>query len=299
MRGAVGEDFAVLCRLSGDEYVPGGLDLAQTREIAKILAAEGADALHVSACNAASGYLNHPPYYVDEGVFLHLAQGVKEVVDIPVIAVGRIRTPQLAAKVLAEGRADLVAMGRALIADPELPNKARAGRLDEIIPCVSCNHCIKTLRQGPMACTVNPFTGNEARLVVAPAATPRRVWVVGGGPGGLLAAALAAERGHRVTLFEQEPELGGRLRLAAKPPRKETFAEFLGYLLRRVAAAGVGVEAGVRINPGRLAGGGAQALILASGSRPAPPPLPGLADCGALWVDQAWPAIPAAWGPGS
>ncbi len=135
VRNRVGSDFLVLCRLSADEYVEGGLKLDDSKEIAKALERNGADALHVSACVAVSGYLNHPPYYADEGIFAHLAQGIKSVVSIPVIAVGRIRTPQLANQILEEKKADLISMGRALIADPNLPVKAVQGKTADIIPC--------------------------------------------------------------------------------------------------------------------------------------------------------------------
>ena len=161
VRNKVGADFPVLCRLSADEYVDGGLKLDASQEIAKALERNGADALHVSACVAASGYLNHPPYYAEEGVFVHLAQGIKSVVGIPVISVGRIRTPELANRILDEKKADLISMGRALIADPELPAKALQGRMEEIIPCISCNRCIQSIRKGALACAVNPETGRE------------------------------------------------------------------------------------------------------------------------------------------
>jgi len=124
VRTRVGSGFPVICRLSADEYVEGGLKLEDTVEIAKALERSGADALHISACVAASVYFNHPPYYAEEGVFFHLAQGVKSAVGIPVITVGPIRTPELANRIVEEKKADLVSMGRALIADPELPVKA-------------------------------------------------------------------------------------------------------------------------------------------------------------------------------
>ena len=146
VRDRVGPDFPIVCRLSGDEYMDGGLKIDETRQIAKILENEGADALHISACNASSVYLNQPPYYVDEGVFVHLAQAIKSEVDIPVIAVGRIRTPLMADQIIKDGKADLVSMGRALIADPYMPKKAKEGRFEEITPCISCNRCIPNCR---------------------------------------------------------------------------------------------------------------------------------------------------------
>jgi len=134
VRDRVGPEFPIICRLSGDEYVDGGLTIDQTREIAKMLEKEGADALHISACNAASGYRSHPPYYLEEGVFVHLAQAVKSAVGIPVITVGRIRDPSMADQIVREGKADLISMGRALIADPSMPQKAREGGLMKSFP---------------------------------------------------------------------------------------------------------------------------------------------------------------------
>ncbi len=296
VRREVGPDFPVICRLSADEYVTGGLTIEDSLEIAAILAGEGADALHVSACNAASGYLNHPPYYVPEGVFLHLARAIKEKVRIPVIAVGRIKRPQMADKVIAEGGADLVSMGRALLADPDLPQKAREGRFDQIIPCLSCNNCIKTLRAGQVRCTVNPRTGNEGRFKLARAARPKKVWVIGGGPGGLKAADIAARRGHHVSLFEKSARLGGRMRLAGLPPHKEVFLEFLDYLARRARDAGVEIKTNTECTAQMLAQGRPEAVILATGALPAHPDIPGLAPGLALSVDEVLTAPPESLG---
>jgi len=286
VRRQVGPDFPIICRLSGDEYVSGGLVIEETRRIARILESHGADALHVSACNAASGYLNHPPYYVEEGVFVHLAEAIKSEVSIPVISVGRIRNPVMADQVIAEGKADLISMGRALIADPNLPEKARQGLLQEIRPCISCNRCIQTLRQGSVRCAVNPEAGNEGRFQPARAARPRKVFVIGGGPGGLKAAEIAARRGHRVTLFEKAQRLGGRMRLAAVPPGKELIDEYLDWSERTVRDLGVTVKLGQEFGPEALAADKPEAVIVASGAVPQLPDWPGLAESGALTVDE-------------
>src|SRR4030043_2141820 len=229
VRNQVGPDFTVLCRLSADEYVEGGLKLEDTKEIAKALERNGADALHVSACVAASGYLNHPPYYAGEGVFVHLAQGIKSIVSIPVIAVGRIRTPELANKILEERKADLISMGRALIADTYLPSKALQGKIEEIIPCISCNRCILSIRKGALQCAVNPETGREEMFKLQKTDQPKKVWIVGGGPAGMKAAEIAALRGHQVSLYEATERLGGKLLLAAIPPRKQILKEFIDF----------------------------------------------------------------------
>ncbi|NIS59516.1 MAG: NAD(P)-binding protein, partial [Proteobacteria bacterium] len=252
VRNQVGQDFPISCRLSGDEYVEGGLGIEETEQIAQILEEEGANVLHVSACSASSGYLNHPPYYVEEGVFVHLAEAIKSVVGIPVITVGRIRNPVMADGILRDGRADLVSMGRALISDPHMPKKAREGRLDEINTCMSCNRCIQTLRKEAVRCAVNPEAGNEYRFKISKSDRAKKVWIVGGGPGGLKAAEVTALRGHQVTLFERDEKLGGRMRLAAIPPKKAIWNDFLDYLERRVRGLGVTLELGKEFTPDML-----------------------------------------------
>ena len=286
VRSQVGPDFPIICRLSGDEYVDGGLKIEETREIAKILEMEGADALDVSACNAASGYLNHPPYYVEEGVFVHLAQSIRSEVGIPVITVGRIRTPVMADRIIREGKADLVSMGRALLADPHLPKKAKEGQLEEIIPCISCNRCIMTLRRGAVRCAVNPETGNEAQFKPLRTERPKRVWIVGGGPGGLKAAEIAAVRGHQVTVFEKAQRLGGRMRLAAIPPKKAILHDFCDYLERRVKGLGVTLELGREFTVDMVDPIKPDVVIAATGALPRLPDWKGVEESGALSVDD-------------
>jgi 2,4-dienoyl-CoA reductase-like NADH-dependent reductase (Old Yellow Enzyme family)/NADPH-dependent 2,4-dienoyl-CoA reductase/sulfur reductase-like enzyme len=287
VRGSVGPNFPVICRLSGDEYVDGGLKIEETKEIAVILEQEGADALHISACNAVSGYLNHPPYYVEEGIFVHLAQGVKSVVAIPVITVGRIRNPVMAEQIVQEEKADLISMGRALIADPHMPAKAKEGRLKEITPCISCNRCIQTLRKGAVRCAVNPETGNELQFELRKTDRCKKVWIVGGGPGGLKAAEIAAQRGHQVTLFERHHQLGGRMRLAAVPPNKGVINDFLDYLDRRVRSLGITLELGKEFTVDILDSEKPDAVIVATGGVPFFPHWKGVKDSGALSVDDA------------
>ncbi|UCD80430.1 MAG: FAD-dependent oxidoreductase [Desulfobacterales bacterium] len=286
VRDNVGADFPIICRLSGDEYVEGGLNLEETKQIAGFLAKAGADALHISACNAASGYLNHPPYYAPEGVFGHLAEGVKSKVDIPVIAVGRVRNPAMADRFIQEGKADLVSMGRALIADPHMPQKARQGRLDDIIPCISCNKCIQSLRVDSVRCAVNPETGNEGRFRLKKAEHAKKVWVVGAGPGGLKAAEIAAVRGHQVRVFEKDTKTGGRMRLGANPPKKEVYNEFLDYLEKRVRTLGASLELGRRFTEDMLDEQKPDAVIVATGARPQLPDWKGIAESGAVSVDD-------------
>lgn len=287
VRNQVGPDFTIVCRLSADEYVEGGLTLEETKEIAKALERNGADGLHISACVAASGYLNHPPYYADEGVFVHLAQGIKSVVSIPVITVGRIRTPELANKILEEKKADLVSMGRALIADPDLPLKASQGKTEEIIPCISCNRCIKSIRTGALQCAVNPETGRELTLTPLRTDQPKKVWIVGGGPGGMKAAQISALRGHQVTLFEKEKELGGRFLLAAIPPKKEVLKEFTTYLINQLKKLPITIHLNQNFDPNLLKKENPDVLILATGAKPLLPPIDGINEIPSLSVEEA------------
>ena len=286
VRQNVGPDFPIICRLSGDEYVEEGLNVNDTRQIARLLEKEGADALHISACNAASVFLNHPPYYVAEGVFVHLAEAVKEEVDIPVITVGRIRNPVMADQIIQDQKADLVSMGRALIADPRLPEKARQGQFDDIIPCISCNKCIQTLRVDAVRCSVNPETGNETQMRYSKADRSKKVWVIGGGPGGLKAAEIAALRGHQVKIFERKNQLGGRVRLGANPPKKEVLNEFIDYLVKRVKTHGVTIEMGKAFTADMLDSASPDAVVVATGASPQFPDWQGIEESGALSVDD-------------
>ena len=216
-----GPDFPVGIRINGEDYIDNGWDLEEALRLAPILQDNGAAYLHVSAGVYGSKQLTIPSMYVDHGCFIHLAEAVKKTVSIPVVGVGRIKSPELADRFLKEGRADVVAMGRALIADPELPNKALAGDLTAIRPCIGCClgciHAVLALEPG--SCVVNPQVGREYLIQDDDKAkTPKTVLVAGAGPAGLAVARTAALRGHTVTVCEEKGAVGGLLRLAAIPP---------------------------------------------------------------------------------
>jgi 2,4-dienoyl-CoA reductase-like NADH-dependent reductase (Old Yellow Enzyme family)/thioredoxin reductase len=287
VRKRVGADFPVTCRFSADEYVEGGLRIEDSKRIARALEENGADALHVSACIGASWYLIHPPYYAPEGIFVPLAAAVKSAVGIPVITVGRIRTPALADQILEESKADFVSMGRALIADPELPVKAKEDRAAEIIPCISCNRCALSIRRGALQCAVNPEAGREEGLALKEAKQPKKVWVVGGGPAGLKTAEIAAKRGHRVTLFEEKKDLGGQFVLAAIPPCKQVLNEFTLQLINRTRKLPLEIRLGRAFDETFLEKEKPDVLVLATGANPSPPPIEGVGACSVFSPGQA------------
>ncbi len=222
IRSEVGVDFPITLRISGYERVAGGRPMYETARVAPLLVEAGVDAFHVSG-GVIDRLVTTMVNGSDDGDGLNVgaAAAVKEVVDVPVIAVGRLHDPARAEAVLADGRADFVALGRPLLADPDLPDKLAAGAADRVRRCISCENCIDSLEQRfSTDCAVNPFTGREAELVLSPRPS-RHVVVVGGGPGGLEAARLAAGQGHRVTLLERAEQLGGGMRagLASCTPR--------------------------------------------------------------------------------
>lgn len=285
VRKTVGKDFPVTVRLSGDEMVPGGLTIRDTVAIAKKLEEVGADALHISAGNYASytrGYMISPMAMKD-GPLVHLAAEVKKHVGIPVIAVGKIRTPELATAVLKKKQADFIGLGRTLLADPDWPEKVRSGKIEEINRCIACNQgCIGRLfEQKDVWCTVNPETGRE-NMFVKTKRKKKQVAVVGGGPGGLEAARVAALLGHAVTLYEQNTRLGGQLFAAAASPHRPGWEELRKHLEAEMKRLKVNVRLKTQFTAQTLEGIKADAIILATGSYAKLPSIPGIEDVNVL-----------------
>ena len=277
VRERVGEEYPVCFRMVGHQYADGGLDLEDTKRIARRLEEAGASALHVAAGSAQAPYWHTPPMAVPRGCHVSLAAGIKKVVHIPVMAVGRINDPVLANQIIQEGKADLIVMGRALLADPDLPIKARAGNLDQIRKCLACNYCRKRAIElnRTIRCAVNAQAGRERDLRMEPAPGPKTVWVVGGGPGGLEAARVSALRGHRVKLYEWAGKLGGQLNLALIPPHKEELRNILDYLTFQVKKLNIEVHLRSEVTPRAIEEEKPDAVILAGGARPLIPEIPG------------------------
>jgi 2,4-dienoyl-CoA reductase (NADPH2) len=271
----VGHDFPLTLRISGYERIAGGRESFDTARLAPELAAAGVDAFHVSGgvIDRLVTQMVNGSHYPD-ALNAACAEAVRRSVDVPVIAVGRLHTPQLAAQMIHEGRADLVALGRPLLADPELPLKLAQGRAADVRRCISCETCIDAMEiEFALECAVNPSTGREAELGIVRSQTPKHVVVVGGGPGGLEAARVAAERGHQVTLFERSAWLGGALVMASTVhPENEPF---LDYLLREVRRLPVALRLGQAATADSVAALAPDAVIVATGGRVVAPKISG------------------------
>ncbi|MCX5866395.1 MAG: FAD-dependent oxidoreductase [Proteobacteria bacterium] len=274
IRKRVGQDFPIIVRISGEERRTGGRTFQESQFIARILVDTGVDALEISGGTVPTVmWAVVPPSGTPLALNAPFAEAIKQVVDVPVICVGRINSPQIAEFVLEAGKADLVSMGRALHADPELPNKAAAGRFEDIVPCVACNcGCIGKVQQGQQAtCTVNPAAGREKEMVIVPTEKPKKVLVAGGGPAGLEAARVAALRGHTVTLCEKKEKLGGQVNLASVPPFMQEISQLIKYLSLQVQKAGVKVILGQEVTPELIDKIRPDVVIVATGASPLVP----------------------------
>jgi 2,4-dienoyl-CoA reductase-like NADH-dependent reductase (Old Yellow Enzyme family)/thioredoxin reductase len=280
VKKVVGDRFPLLFRFSGDEFVENGRSLEESKQVARMLEEAGVHVLDVSAGAYDSMPKIMEPMSYPEGWKIYLAEEIKKAVKVPVIGVGVIRTPAFAEKILREGRIDFVALGRALIADPHWPNKAREGRPEDIIRCISCNTgCIggRVFRGLPLRCSVNPATGREREFgTLPPAGKRRKVLVVGGGPAGMEAACLAKRRGHRVILAEKEAQLGGQLLLAAVPPGKEKINWYSEYLIGRMKKLKVLARLKQEVTAGYVQKFKPDVVILATGAVPWIPDIPGI-----------------------
>lgn len=273
VKEAVGEDFSVGMRLSADEYAPQGITLEETKVLARNLEALGLSFLHISAGVKFHSEKRILPMFMPRGYNVPLAQGIKEVVTIPVVASGGINDPELAEEVIREGKADMVSMARPLLADPELPNKSRAGRLKEVRRCIRCNDCqTRSGEEKAVKCAVNFAAGREGKYRLTPVIKPKDVLVIGGGPAGMEAARIAGARGHHVTLYEKEAELGGHLRLAAVLPE---LKELFDYFLYQMEALKINVIAGKEANAATVDTIRPDVTVLAVGGRPIIPEISG------------------------
>ena len=291
MREKVGNKFPISFKFSVNEYLPGGNSVEDSKIIAKRAEEAGASIIHAWA-----GWHESPipmlPMSVERGAFVHLAEAMKEAVSIPVTTVGRINDVKLAANIIKEGRADLVAMGRAFLADPYFPNKAREGRFDEIRMCIGCCRCFDNVMlaladprsEATITCSLNAEVGREFELAekLKRVEKTKKVLIVGGGPAGMEAARVLRLRGHDVKILEEDERLGGNLLLAAVPPYKSEINNIIQYLTTQMKKLGIAVETGRKATAEEILklmrGDGYDELVVAVGASPAIPEADGVAE---------------------
>ncbi len=276
VRDRVGADYPVWIRMDGREFgLEDGITTEEGTELARMFEEAGVAAINVSGYGGIRGGFYDAPIVYPPGNLVSLAEGIKKVVNIPVIAVGRI-SAELGEEVLRQGKADFIAMARAILADPEYPHKVASGKMEDIRPCILCYHCVSQAFWGePVFCAVNAAAGKEAELRIEPAKQPKRVLVVGGGPGGMESARVAALRGHDVTLCDKGRRLGGSLVFASVANADNE--DFLNYLIAQVGKLPITVKLGVEVTPALIEDIKPDVVILALGGNLTTPQIPGAA----------------------
>lgn len=287
VRKEVGNDFPIGFRMNGSDYLEGGITIEDARVTARKIEDAGADLIHVSAGvgimahdlslgNTKSYFHMIQPMFLPRGCLVHLAATIKKIVKVPVITVGRINDPFLASDILTHRKADLLALGRQLSADPYFPKKVAAGEIDNIRQCIACNYCHgKRFRATKhLHCAINPWTGREAELKdIKRAETPKNIMIIGGGPAGMEAARWLKRRGHQPTIFEKSDRLGGQLLLAHLPPYKKEIYTFRKFLVKQIEKMGIDINLMTKVTPEYVLLKKPDILIVATGGRPLKPDL--------------------------
>ncbi len=277
IRNRVGPEYPLSFKISAEEYVDSGLTTEQSIDILKILLQAGIDVVQVSAGTDVTPEWICQPMFMDKGCLADSASRVKRALDIPVMAVGRINDPQIANDIIEMDKADLVCIGRGLLADPEMPNKAKQGRSDEIRTCIACNTCMQSIfKKGRIECLVNPMLGREKEMAFIPTDRPKKVMVIGGGPGGLNVAWVAAKRGHKVHVYEKRSELGGQLIPGSTPGHKAELRSLIRFQKRQTELFGVQCHLNYDVKVEDIQTIQPDVVILATGSLPVLPSVKGI-----------------------
>jgi 2-enoate reductase len=294
IKSRTGSQFPVVLRFSVKSYIkdwvkgglPGedfkelGRDTEEGLEAAKILEKAGYDAFDADAGSYDAWYWAHPPLYQEHGLYLPLTEQLKKAVHVPVIVAGRMEIPELAVKALEKKQADIISLGRGLLAEPAWPRKVRTGKIEEVRPCLGCHDgCFMRMGSAlPISCTVNPACGRESSWGLTPTMKSQKILVAGGGAAGLEAARVAAIRGHRVVLYEQGNQLGGHLIAASRPVFKNDDRRLLEWYLKQLRDLPVEIKTGIKVTPAIIKAERPQAVIIATGSTSIIPEIPGLDD---------------------
>lgn len=277
LRRRLGPEFPISFKISAEEYVNGGLTTPESIEILKILVEAGIDIVQVSAGNDVTAEWICQPMFMKKACLVDSAAQIKQALDIPVMAVGRINDPLIANDIIVRKKADLVCMGRGLLADPEMPLKAREGRLDEIRTCIACNTCMESIfKRGRIECLVNPMLGREKEMAFVKTRNPKKIMVIGGGPGGLNAAWVAAKRGHEVHVHEKRNELGGQLVPGSLPGHKAELRSLIRFQKKQAEIFGVRCHLNHEVTAEDVQAENPDIVILATGSLPALPSVEGI-----------------------
>jgi 2,4-dienoyl-CoA reductase-like NADH-dependent reductase (Old Yellow Enzyme family)/thioredoxin reductase len=277
IRNRVGSEFPLSFKISAQEFVPNGLTTEESIIILEQLVKDGIDIVQVSAGNDATPEWICQPMFMKQACLVDSAAMIKAALKIPVMVVGRINDPFIADEIIDIGKADIVCIGRGLLADPEFPKKAEAGNFDDIRICVACNTCMQSIfRKGRIECMVNPSLGREKEMNVSRTDHPRKIMVVGGGPGGLNAARIAALRGHHVSLYEKGPDLGGQLLLGSVSTHKKELLHLINFLKSQIKKYNVNFHLSANVSLDTIKQADPDAVIIATGSSPSKPQVSGI-----------------------